>query len=103
MYILIWTILTLKLKVSDVYVPSLSCDQTAVPGSRPGGQEEGWAGEDQDPEEEVQTENPGGHSETETQTAEKETYEEENKKGKSSKGVKTAFTRVYTTTFITVQ
>lgn len=48
-------------------------------GPRSGGQEEGGAGEDQEPEEEIQTENPGEHPETETRAAEKETDEEEAK------------------------
>ena len=50
-----------------------------VSGPRPGGQEEGRAGEDQEPEEEVQRENPGEHSETEKWTAEEETDEEKTK------------------------
>lgn len=36
-------------------------DAAAVPGSRPGGKEESRAGEDQEPEEEVQAEGPGEH------------------------------------------
>lgn len=47
--------------------------QTAVSGSRPGGKEESRAGEDQEPEEKVQKENPREHSETETWTTKKET------------------------------
>lgn len=74
-----------------------SCDDLKWPvdfvsGSRPGGKEESWAGEDQKPEEEVQTENPGEHSETKTWTAKKETDQEktgEKEKGGTGYGVKT--------------
>lgn len=59
-----------------------------VAGPRPGGQEEGWAGENQEPEEKVQTENPGEHSETERHSAEEENDEEKTKeKEKSSGGI----------------
>lgn len=63
----------------------------AISGSRAGGQKESWAGEDQEPEEEVQTENPGEHSETET--AKKETDEEktdEKERGSAGNCMKTA-------------
>lgn len=51
-------------------------DAAAVPGSRPGGKEESWAGEDQEPEEVVQTEDPGEHWQTEAEATEEETVEE---------------------------
>ena len=55
-----------------------------------------------EPEGEVQTENPGEHSETETWTAEKKTDEEKtNEKEKSSAGNSVKTDHVYS--FITVQ
>lgn len=68
----------------------LICDQTAVSGSRPGGKEESRAGEDQEPEEKVQKENPREHSETETD------QEKTDEKGYAGYSVKTAVTHVYT-------
>lgn len=69
------------------------CDLVHVKGSRAGGQEEGRAGENQEPEEKVQTENPGEHRETETRTAEEETDEEktdEKEESRAGHSMKTA-------------
>lgn len=76
--------------------PGLTVD-LAVSGSRPGGQEESWAGEDQKPEEKVQTEGPGKHSETETGTTQEETDEQE----QGSAGYSVKMTCIYK--LITVQ
>lgn len=79
------------------------CGPTAVAGPGFGGQKEGWAGEDQEGEEEVQAENPGEYSETEARSAEKNTDQKKTKEKGRGNSVKTAHMRVYTATFITVQ
>lgn len=78
------------------------CDPASVSGSGSGGQKKGWTGEDQEPEEEVQAENPGEHWETETWTAQEETDEkktDQKEKSRTGNGMKTDLHTVYNNLF----